>query len=47
MLDGLYPFTEDLSWIEDIIRNKLVSRGNRLIEPKIITFYNPLESKEK
>jgi hypothetical protein len=29
MIDGIYPFTEDLSWIEDIINNKFVSKGNR------------------
>ena len=31
MIDGLYSFTEDLSWIDDIININSVSRGNRYI----------------
>lgn len=29
MIDGLFSFTENLSWIEDIINNTLINRGNR------------------
>lgn len=39
--------TEDLTWIEKIMTNPYVNRGNRGIKPQVVGFYSLDYSLEK
>lgn len=43
-MDGPFALTEDLGWIRKIVQNKFCNRGNRLIKPEMVGFFNPTET---
>jgi hypothetical protein len=49
MINGEFAMTmtEDFKWINDIVRNQYVNRGNRGIKPQVVGFYVPYYSFEK
>lgn len=49
MINGYLGFTENLSWITNILTNKIVNRGAKYAKPQVVGFYNPayVEDKKK
>lgn len=47
MVDGPFAFTQDLTWINNISSNIVRLRGDKGIEPEVIAFYKPENSKKE
>jgi hypothetical protein len=40
-IDTNMALSEDIKWIETIVKNKLVNQGSLGIKPQIVGFYRP------
>lgn len=47
MLDGKCIIVETFNWLQEIINNPYVNRGNRGIQPQVIGFYSIDHTLEK
>lgn len=47
MVNGYFGFTQNLSWINEILTNRIVNRGNKYAKPQVVGFYNPKYVQDK